>query len=187
MRRGNRRAFSLIEVVVAVTVLAGALFTLGVVIPRSVLHLRNKGYETVATQMAEDLLDATRGLDPAQVPNGEWLTSPWSGSGGVQKPVHPGSRRQFPPAPFPADGASAVMRRFEVNVDAMALDRFARFGEDDPAVKVPYYLDVEVGESHPGTPRTIVVTVWWRDKAGDPTSVDAKDFRHFTLSSKVGQ
>lgn len=176
------------------TILTGALFTLGIVIPRSVMHLHHKAYEGVATQLAESLLNVTRGLDPAQVPNGRWVTSPGSsGSDDGQLPVYRGSRRQFPPAPFPADGKSPALRRFVVNAEPNALDRgLSMFGgddsaKDDPGTDIPYYFDVEVVASEPSSPRPITVTVLWPEKAADATAGDVRNFRRFTLSSKVGQ
>lgn len=171
MRASWRRGLSLVEVVVAVTVLAGALFTLGIMIPRSALHLRNKGYETVATQMAEEILDATRGLDPAQVPSGRKWSMPREMSasqGDVSVPSYPDSRRQFPPAPYPADGRTPIARAFTIN---------------GQRVDVPYYLDVEVkkpASTTPPVPRTLIVTVSWREKEGG-------ELRSFSLTSQVGQ
>ncbi|NDD28956.1 MAG: hypothetical protein EB084_11890 [Proteobacteria bacterium] len=163
---------SLIEVVIAVTVLAAALFSLGVLIPRSVLHLHNKGFEAVAAQLAERLLEGTRGLDPASVPNGLWDS--WApfvsqSSDTANVPAHAGSaRRQFPPVPYPADGLAPY------TVSAI---------QNGQPCTVSYYFRVEVkAPVSAGAARSMQVTVCWLEQSGGGVS----NARSLAVSSEVG-
>ncbi|MBM3463179.1 MAG: hypothetical protein FJX76_13840 [Armatimonadetes bacterium] len=95
------RGLTLIEVVVSVCLLAGALFTLGILIPRTVMHLRNHGFEAVAAQKAEDVINRTRGLDAADIPSGVFDGRDTTGSPPLARTpdvVKWSGKRRFPPA-----------------------------------------------------------------------------------------
>jgi hypothetical protein len=161
-RPKRRRALSLLEVVVAMCLLTAGLVTLGLMIPRCLLHMRNKGFDCIAAQLGSQIIEATRGLDPADVPNGTWDAT-------TIDPAPPPARsglRTFPPAPYPA-------RDITVN-------------NNNTPVTMHYTFSVKMGPATiagaPANLRLIEVTVSWTepDGSGNQTA------RSYTVASQVG-
>lgn len=166
VRRRVQRGLSLIEIVVAVTILSGALFTLGVLIPRCVRNMHDKSYQMLAIQMAERILEGARGLDASDVPSRTWSTVD-AVADHPSLPAHAASpRRQFPPDPYPADGFTPKSVTLQSN---------------GQPVTVEYRFTVSV-EPLPSGSRRVTVTVRWRE----PESSSATSDRTFTLASEMG-
>jgi len=115
-----KKGFSLLEVVVAVALLAGVLFSVGVLIPRAVMHMRNYGYQARGVELAEQLMEEIRGLDAPDIVSGTYDGSNTSGRNIAA--------RRFPPTPYPTytavfqSGGQEVRKeyRFTVNVAPVA-------------------------------------------------------------------
>jgi len=156
-----RRGLSLLEVVVAVSLLSATLFTIGIIIPRCVLYMRNHGYQAQAVQLSDRLLEEIRLMDPSDVRTGTFTDS---------SPDDPpaSSGRRFPPEPFPRASMESYVwgvpirmdYQFTVTVEPHAIE---------PSVSPPG-----------GQVRKVSVTAVWREK--EDASLPP---RTFTVSTYV--
>lgn len=142
----------------AVAVLSTVLVTVGLLIPRSVLHLRNKGWDVLAAQMAQQIIEGARGLDSADIPSGDW--------DGTRAPLRDGKLRQFPPPPYPSQTAT-------IKVDDQSQSATFRF-----TVKIA----AAVRPGAPETVRRIVVTASWVE----PNGSGEDETRTYALASNLG-
>lgn len=125
-RRPGRGGLSLMELMVAMAVIAFALLTmLGVYI--SGVRLMSRGEEiTVATEVGRRLLETVRSAGYAYIPD-----APTVYDGRVPDPRDPGLG--FPPGPYPVDG------RYELEVKSEKIE------DNLKSVTVRVYYD---GDSH---------------------------------------
>lgn len=141
----------------AISLLTGVLVTLGLMIPRSVMHLRNNGWEVVGVHMAQQMLDTARGLDAADIPTDDF--------DGTKRPLRPGLPRQFPPSPYPTTTLTILV--------------------DNQPITATYTFRVKVEAAHAGAPpdlRRIIITTTWKEPDGAGNEVD----RSFVLPSHLG-
>jgi hypothetical protein len=85
-----QRGSSLLEVVFAATLLTVVVFTLGILIPQTVVYTRDTGYDARACELAEQMIEEARALSTS-------IPAPAHFDGSI--PNNP--RHGFPPPPYP--------------------------------------------------------------------------------------
>jgi hypothetical protein len=152
----GKRGFSLLEIVFAVTLLAGVIFTLGILIPQTLIYTRDTGIDMLAYREAERLMEGIRTMGaphPSQL-----ATNPAAQffDGFTAAPPPPGA---FPPAPYPRETIQYQQKGVPVNY-------LFTFQVQLGAIAVP----------NPSTPytanyRQVTVTVLWDQNLGGGQTV----------------
>jgi prepilin-type N-terminal cleavage/methylation domain-containing protein len=99
----GKKGFTLIEITVALLILAFILFSLGVLIPLSQVRIRNTAHRDMALALAEDVIGKIRALNWEDIPFQEFIAD--KGDAFIMKPPVIGVQI-FPPEPYPSKECS---------------------------------------------------------------------------------
>jgi prepilin-type N-terminal cleavage/methylation domain-containing protein len=165
------KGFTLLEVTVALLILAFILFSLGVLIPLSQVRIRNTSHKDRALMIAEDMIGITRALNwdhiivPAQYSGTPPFTPPFLDGGGHQI---------FPPLPYPSIECSfdTADQAGKINTHTIA------YTIDVKTEEVP---DPDNATVMANDLKKVIITVKWRESTGAGGSA----LKEITLSSTI--
>jgi len=166
--RGGVRAFTLLEVIIAMLLLMLLLFSVGQVVLTSQVRMKNSSRQNAAMTIAEGVIESIRGMswnDVDKVSTYDGTKSP------PDSPKQAGTPRQYPPAPYPVSEMTDLIPVAESGEVVKSLSSYGIIVRTlyDPA--------------YPGCDDLLSVTVevHWREGSGSGASGE----RSVTLASGI--
>ncbi|MDQ7823091.1 MAG: hypothetical protein RDV48_09885 [Candidatus Eremiobacteraeota bacterium] len=173
MRRAGKKGISLLEIIIAMGILAFMIFSIGVLIPLSQTRSFNYSNRETALSLAENMLEKIKALNFSDIVN----DATYDGELGMD-PANKGTYYQYPPAPYPS---TSVDIYYPGPQSSGVLCHTIRY-----YLKVNSCFDTDANGIPLETLKKVTVKVTWNQPAFSGGSEGGKlQNRSITLSSKV--